>query len=201
MAYSTFSFDKLKDEFSLTIEEKVGLFAPIQAIQPPEELVMTLADNVPLALAVNTEKAKSELIISPILVEIRKRVHKRISLFSGIELNVEEEKGLRGICDFIISLSPEQFFLEAPLVTIVEAKRDNVTEGLPQCIAEMKAAQLFNDRRKNIIPILYGVVTTGNLWKFLKLEGQQVSIDLDEYHVKELNKIMGILLSMVGYTG
>lgn len=200
MVYSTFSFDQLKDEFSLTIQEKVGLFAPIQAIQPPEELVTTLADNVPLALAVNTEKAKSELIISPILVEIRKKVHKQISLFSGIELNVEEEKGLRGICDFIISLSPEQFFLEAPLVTIVEAKKDNVTEGLPQCIAEMKAAQLFNDRRKNIIPILYGVVTTGNLWKFLKLDGQQVSIDLDEYHIKELNKIIGILLSMVGYT-
>jgi hypothetical protein len=199
MAYSTFSFDQLKHEFSLTIVEKVELFAPIQAIQPPEELVATLADNVPLALAVNTEKAKSELIISPILVEVRRMVHKQISLFSGIELNVEEEKGLRGICDFIISLSPEQFFLEAPLVTIVEAKKDNVTAGIPQCIAEMKAAQLFNDRRKNAIPILYGVVTTGNLWKFLKLDGPQVSIDLDEYHIKELNKILGILLSMVGY--
>ena len=61
----------------------------------------------------------------------------------------------------------------------------------------MKAAQLFNEKKGHHIPTLYGVVTTGSLWKFLKLEDQTIYIDLDEYYIKELHKIMGILLAMV----
>jgi hypothetical protein len=60
----------------------------------------------------------------------------------------------------------------------------------------MRASQIFNERRENQIETIYGVVTTGSNWKFLKLQNQTVYIDFDEYHIKELNKIMGILLSM-----
>ena len=197
MAYHTFSFDRLKDEFNLIIENKAGLFSQVKEIQVDDYFTATLKDNIPLALAIGTEKAKSELIISPILVEARRMVNKQISLFSGIEFNVDEKKGLQGICDFIISLSPEQFFLVAPVIPIVETKKDSIIEGLPRCIAEMKAAQLFNEKKGHHIPTLYGVVTTGSLWKFLKLEDQTIYIDLDEYYIKELHKIMGILLAMV----
>ncbi len=41
------------------------------------------------------------------------------------------------------------------------------------------------------------LVTTGSIWQFLKLEGQVVQIDLSEYYLKDVNKILGILSSAV----
>lgn len=83
---------------------------------------MILAEYVPLARAINTEKARSELMIANILVEARKRLNHQISLFSGIEFNVDKASDLNGFCDFMISASPEQLMLNAPVITIVEAK-------------------------------------------------------------------------------
>jgi len=128
---------------------------------------------------------------------MKRRLNHQISLFSGTDFNVDFEKGLNGICDFIISLSPEQLFISAPVITLVEAKNDNIKSGLGQCVAEMIAAQLFNEREGNEIKPIYGVVTTGELWKFLKLEGKLVSIDLSNYPVGNANKILGILMSTV----
>jgi len=131
------------------------------------------------------------------LVELRKLFDHRISLFSGIELNVDKEKELNGFCDFIISLSPEQLFLKAPVLTIVEAKNENIMGGLGQCIVEMIASKIFNENEGNTINNIYGVIVSGSIWKFLKLVNNGVHIDLDDYGIKELGKIMGILSSMV----
>jgi hypothetical protein len=197
MAYSNFTFDKIRKELNLMTEDKTGLFSHIAEVKADEYFSKSLKeDNIPLGLAINTEKARSELIIAPVLLELRKMTNKQISLFSGIEFDVIEEQGLNGVCDFIVSLSPEQFFLDAPIVVIVEAKKEDITKGLPQCIAEMRASQIFNGRRENQIETIYGVVTTGSNWKFLKLQNQTVYMDFDEYHIKELDKIMGILFSM-----
>jgi len=70
--------------------------------------------------------------------------------------------------DYIISLSKEQFFLDIPIITIVEAKNEKINLGLPQCIAEMKAAQIFNQTKgSKQFKKIFGVVTTGSNWKFL----------------------------------
>ncbi len=197
MPYSTFTFEKIKKDLSLSTIDKMGLFSHITGVETDEMFSKSLTeDNIPIGLAINTEKARSELIIMPMLLELRKMMNKQISLFSGIEFNVDEEVGLNGVCDFVVSLSSEQFFLDAPVVVIVEAKKEDITKGLPQCIAEMRASQIFNEKRENQIETVYGVVTTGSNWKFLKLQNQTVYIDFDEYHIKEFNKIMGILLTM-----
>jgi heterodisulfide reductase subunit B len=96
-----------------------------------------------------------------------------------------------------LSLSAEQLIIEAPVVVIVEAKNENIKQGISQCIAEMVAAQLFNQRRNNAIPTVYGVVTTGSNWKFLQLTGTTVFVDLPEYYIKEVERIVGILVHMV----
>jgi co-chaperonin GroES (HSP10) len=75
----------------------------------------------------------------------------------------------------------------------VEAKNENIKGGLGQCAAAMLAAQLFNEQEGNEIKTIYGAVTTGDIWKFLKLEGTDIFIDLNNYYIKELNKILGIL--------
>ena len=150
-------------------------------------------------MAIGSKKARSELIVSPILVEVLKYLNKQISLFSGIDFNVDSELGLNGFCDFIISRSTQQFFIESPVIALVEAKNDNLKSGLAQCIAEMTAAQIFNQRQGNDIAKIYRVITTGTAWQFLELEGQKVVLDLEEYSVKNLPKILGILISFVSW--
>jgi len=197
MAYNKFTLSKVREAFQLRIDDRNDLFSSIEEVKVGDHLAQTLEGNVPLALAIDTEKARSELIVAPILVEIWKLLNRQISLFSGIEFNVDPEKGLNGKCDFIISRSPEQVLITAPAVAIVEAKNDNIKSGLGRCIAEMIAAKLFNEQEGNNITTIYGAVTTGDRWKFLKLEDQTAHIDLNEYHLVTVGKILGILLSMV----
>jgi len=193
MAYSDFKLQEVVKKFGLTIHEKLDLFADTPEIETSSILEIVLKNNVPLALAINTEKARSEMIIAPVLIEIKNIFTEEISLFSGVDFNVEPEQGLNGVCDFIISKSPEQLFITSPIITIVEAKNENIKVGLGQCIAEMIAAQLFNQKEDNDIDVIYGIVTTGNMWKFLKLQDQLVYIDLSEYYIKDIKKILGIL--------
>ena len=143
MAYSEFTFQKLETDLHL-IADEADLYSTVQGIKVSPALLDILDENVPLALAINTEKARSELIIAPVLVELRKSLQHRISLFSGVEFNVDPQRGLNGVCDFIISASPKQILLTAPIISIVEAKNENIKSGIPQCIAEMYATQLFN---------------------------------------------------------
>ena len=193
MPYSDFSLEKVKRTFELTTSETVDLFGDIPELECSDLLTETLRYNVPLALASNSEKARSEMIISPILIDLRRQLKEKINLFSGIEFDVDSERGLNGICDFIISNSPEILFISAPVITLVEAKKENITAGLGQCVAEMLAARIFNERAGNEVSTIYGVVTTGSIWKFMKLDGSIISIDLTEYYLKDVNKILGIL--------
>lgn len=119
--------------------------------------------------AINTKKALSELLIASILLEVRRHLQYQISLFSGVDFNVAPEKGLAGFCDFILSRSAEQYFIASPVVTIVSAKNENIKSGLGQCVAQMMAAQMFNEQNLSEIKSIYGAVTTGQIWKFLKL--------------------------------
>ena len=197
MPYSQFTIEEIKTNFGITISEKFGIFADIPEIEFSDFLRQSFQEYLPLALAINTEKARSELIIMPILVEIKRQLSSQISIFSGKEFSVEPTQGLTGFCDFLISLSPEQLVIEAPVVTLVEAKNDNIQSGLGQCMAEMIAAQIFNQRKGKEISTIYGVVTTGTNWKFLALKDRVIEIDLNEYFISELGKILGILKSLI----
>lgn len=197
MPYSKFTLDELKQKFNITLTGSKGKFNNLPEVAPSQFLLEALEEYVPLAVAIGSEKARSELIVAPILVAIKKHLNKQISLFSGIEFNVDIELGLNGFCDFIISNSTQQFFIESPVIALVEAKNDNLKSGLAQCIAEMVAAQIFNQRQGNDISKIYGVITTGTIWQFLELEGEAVVLDLQEYSVENLPKILGILTSFV----
>ena len=182
--------------WGLTIVE-ADLFSGVPAVPLREDFASTIADGATVALAINTEKAKSEFIIAPILLELRRLLGGAFALFSGIELNVDPIKGLNGVCDFILSGAPRQFVLSAPLVTIVEAKNDNLRSGLGQCLASMFAAHLFNQKAGNPVEIVHGVVTTGSAWKFLRMAGSTATLDLKEYYIDDPGKILGVLRSLV----
>jgi hypothetical protein len=195
MAYSNFTLSKVKADFGIITDETQDIFAEIPPIPPSNLLSIILKDQLPLAGAINTEKARSELIIMPILMEVRRILDNQISIFSGSSFEVDPTQGLDGRCDFILSRSLEQYYISSPVLTIVEAKNESIPSGLGQCIATMIAARLFNQREGKPLDILYGAVTTGTDWKFLKLEGQIASIDLNDYYIKELDKILGVLVS------
>jgi len=200
MSYSDFLLPDIKEKLGLSLVEKESLFADVENAPYSEHLRETLRFNLPLATAINTEKARSELIVTPVLVEILKQCKQVISLFSGIDFTVDKSLGLNGICDYIISLSPEQLMLDAPLIAIVEAKNDNLKSGLGQCISEMQAAKIYNQNKGRNLPCIYGTVTTGSLWTFLRLADEKVWVDAEEYHISNVSKIIGIFLRIV-YNG
>ena len=197
MPYSSFTLSKASRTFHLETVWQPALFADIEPLEPSSHLTVTLERQLPFALAMGTEKAKSELIIAPVLVEFYLHFESRVSLFSGIDFNVDADEGLTGVCDFLVSLSPQRFDLEAPVIALVEAKNADVKLGVGQCAAEMVAAQRFNAEAGNDIRCVYGAITSGTEWLFLKLEGQTLSIDLGTYHISQCDKILGILASMV----
>ena len=195
MSYSDFDLKKVKSSFNLEIVENQSLFSMVEEVEISSLLSETLKQNVPLALAIGTEKASSELIIINIFLELKKRLN--ISFFSGIDFSVDKEQGLNGFCDFIISKSSEQLFLESPIIALVEAKNERIVSGLGQCIAEMLAARIYNEKEHQEIPFIYGVVTTGHAWKFLKLDGHKIYIDIEDYYIKIPEKIIAILSYML----
>jgi hypothetical protein len=194
MAYSDFTLVKTRNAFGLTLNETRNLFGNVAGVQPSDLLQRVLAENLTLATAINSEKARSEFLIAPILSEVRRQLDYQIGLFSGTEFNVDPAQGLSGFCDFILSASSEQYFISAPVLTVIEAKNENIIAGLGQCAATMVAAQIFNQKAGSEIKVIYGAVTTGTSWKFLTLEQNILSIDAIEYYINAVDKILGILL-------
>ena len=197
MAYSNFTLGQVRKAFELETVRKWGIFADIEPVEPSALLTAVLKRNMPFALAIGTEKAKSELIIADVLVELCVHFDNRVSLFSGIDFNVDASKELTGVCDFLVSLSPEAFELEAPIIALVAAKNSDVKLGVAQCAAEMVAAQRFNVEQGNSIPRVYGAITSGTDWLFLKLERKTLHIDMRIYTLERCDRILGILASMV----
>jgi hypothetical protein len=198
MPYSQFTtIGKVKAAFNLTVMEGIRFLPEIEPIAPTTVLQTLLETNLPWAIATSTEKARSEAIINPVLLEVRNILNQQISVFSGEEFNVDAAVGLTGVCDFLISRSPEQLDIEAPAIVMVEAKKGDLKVGLGQCIAEMVAAQKFNEAKGRSISAIYGSVSSGTAWRFLKLEGQIVTIDLTDYPLPTVDKILGFLVWMV----
>lgn len=198
MAYSNFDLDQVEQELGITLNDSQQLFGDVEPVEPSAWLQQTLDAFLPLATSVNSEKARSEFIIAPILGEVKQRAAGPVALFSGKDFNVDEERGLTGYCDYLLSQSPEQIAIRAPVVALVEAKKENLIGGVAQCIAEMVAAQIFNERRGRSVDCIYGAVTSGTNWRFLKLLGQQAFLDRDEYYVDRVDQILGICLFAVG---
>jgi hypothetical protein len=197
MSYSDFSLSSVRKIFQLKLIEKADLFVDCSELQPSSLLSEILKENLSLALASNTEKSRSEMLIAPILIDLSRQCFNRIGIFSGVNFSVDTSQGLNGNCDFLISYSENLLLITAPIITLVEAKKEDLNGGLGQCIAEMIAAQYFNQREENEIKEIYGVVTSGTVWKFMKLIDRDVWIDLTEYYLDNLPKILGILAQSI----
>jgi hypothetical protein len=192
MAYNNFTLDTVKNRFRLRIANE-RFCESLPSAEAGVEFLSVFTDQFELGNTSRTEKAKSELLVSPLLVQARKLVNKRVQLFSGEEFNVDQDRGLNGFCDFLFSRSDNPYTIDAPVLMMVEAKRGEIEFGLGQCVAEMFAAQTYNQNQEQNIPVIYGCVTSGRLWQFLKLESDLVTIDPTSYSLMPVEKILGIL--------
>lgn len=195
MSYSQFkTLASVKEAFGLVSKEGMRFFPELAPIEPSMTLKNFLEYSLPVAVATGSEKARSELIISPVLLEVRQILNQQISFFSGEEFTVDESVGLNGTCDFLLSRSTELIDIEAPVFILVEAKKADLRSGLGQCVAEMVAAQRFNQMKGRSISTIYGCVSNGTQWRFLQLREQVLTVDLSDYPLPPVDQILAFLV-------
>ena len=193
MAYSQYStLRAVKKQLGISVVNQ-PLFAETILVEPSPWLVETLVRTLKQRVGYFSEKARSEAIVFPVLVEIKSRNDDCFTLYSGAILEADKEKGLNGECDFILGLSKQNIELEAPIFCIVEAKDNDLELGLPQCIAQMVGAKIYNEQDGTILPYIFGGVTTGESWLFLKLVDNIVYVDTRQYYIGKLDALLGVL--------
>lgn len=197
MAYTDFSVFDLRQQFDVQFRAEV-LFPQLVSLEPTAWLEETLRKG--LELGFNSEKSRSERLVTPILMELSDRNHRAFSIYSGMNLDVDPGAGLRGECDFIFSYSRIQDFIAAPVFCIAEAKKQDLELGTIQCAAQLVAARRLNEQEQNPIRTLYGCSTTGVEWRFLKYEGNAFILDEQRYYLAQLPALLGALQAIVDAT-
>jgi hypothetical protein len=197
MAYSDFTtLKKVKQILGLSHTLKTLFEKPIAEITPSDHLLFDIKEAEILVPA--TEKSKSELIISPVLKEVRRNNADKIAYFSGFAFDVLPEKHLTGICDFIFGHAPQTLEINAPVFCVIEAKNRTLEEGFGQCAAEMFAAKTYNVEDKQPATTIYGAVTNGYDWAFLELaDDNLLRIDTDRYTILKLPQLLGVFQIMI----
>ncbi len=123
-----------------------------------------------------------------------------VFFFSGLEWQATANGVFGGYCGFLRAKGPSQYILGPPFVAVVVAKSASIRSGLGQSISATYAAQLANQQARTAVTTIYGIVSTGRDWKFLRLQGKVVTIDILEYYIANLPKLMGILREIVQTT-
>lgn len=194
MAYSDYNLIEVLRAFDLTITQ-VGLFGRTPLIEPVPWLRDALGRGKGIALF--SEKSRCEFIVAPILLYCQEVLAGHCCVYSGIRLDVDPDRGLRGECDFLLGALPPAPALRAPLMAVVEAKKNDIEEGIGQCAAQLLGVRLFNEQDGSPIQKVYGCVTTGEAWQFLRLEGSSLLVDSDRFYIHEIDKILGIFVSIL----
>ena len=197
MAYSNFTtLEQIVKELGIIPRYK-KIFGEIKKIEPSNWLKTTLSYSY--LVSSENEKTKSETIVQPILLELIKRNEDFIKFYSGSTLNADKEKGLTGECDFMITKNIENIILKNSILQVVEAKDHDMSLGIPQCISQMLGTKIFNEKNNANIDCIYGCVTTGDVWLFLKLCDNELFVDKQKYYLSEVDKILGVFQTIIDY--
>jgi len=196
MAYSEYTLDKIRRNFGIE-NKRTPILLDFQSLEVSETLQMALKEVE--ELPIRSEKAKSEWIVVPILKELRNRNDKFFTIYSGDNLNADEEKGLKGECDFILAKDTGTFDINYPIIQIVEAKKNDVEIGVPQCAAQLIGTKIYNEKKGVKLDKIYGCVTTGNEWLFMLLEDDCVKINTKLFYLNEVDNVLGVFQIIIDY--
>jgi len=194
MPYSDFTIEQVGRVLGVTTAE-ADLFPNPGSAEVPASLRSALDKRTQLALV--SEKSRSEFIVAPILMASRDLSPVPLAIFSGVRLDVDAALGLSGECDFILATAPPVLPLRAPIAAIVEAKKNDVEVGLGQCIAQMVAARMFNRAAGEPARPIFGCVTTGEVWQFLRLVDESALIDRRRYYLDNVEGILAAIQAII----
>lgn len=198
MAFTDFKYPNVLTELQLAFDNTDDLFAGVAPVAPSSLFQQQLKTTSRLAVTINTEKARSEWLVAPLLADFWERYHGRIGLYSGTSFSGDPDAGLSGYCDYVLTRAPQQFVIDPPVLVVFEGKNESIPNGLGQCIAAMVGAQRFNRRHNAPSDPTYGCVTTGTAWRFLRLNGSTLTLDLREYAIGEADRLLGVFTHIVG---
>ncbi len=199
MPYSQFTnIQSVRTQLGLSVVYRT-LFSEITEVKPSAFLLEAIKRTSVGRMAYFSEKSRSEAIVFPILSELSLLHPYKIALYSGANIEGDKEKGLNGECDFVFSKGEQGMDVEKPIFCIVEAKDQDIRIGLPQCMAQLVGAKLFNERAGITQNLYYGAVTTGTSWTFLKMEDNLVTIDTQDYSLPQLPQLLGVLESIITF--
>jgi hypothetical protein len=197
MAYSDFTIDRLTQEFGVDFLG-ASLFEAAESSAPSAWLTETLA--LARRSGFGTDKARTERLVSPVLAELARRNQYEVAVISGESLDVAPERGLTGTCDFALSFTKVQDFINAPVCCIVGARTRENDNGVVECAAQLVGASLLHARDKKRSSPLYDCATTGVEWQFMKLEGNVCTLHEARYYTLDLPRLLGVLQHIVDRT-
>jgi hypothetical protein len=198
MPYPDFTLERVEAELVVAVHPG-DLFPGLAPVPVPDWLRDLLGRGTQLALV--SEKARSEFLVAPILLAARELTGNTVAIYSGQRLDVDPERGLTGECDFLLARSEPVPRLRAPLLTVVEAKKNDIESGLGACVAHMVASRLYNERAGQSLPAVHGCVTTGEAWQFLRLEGEAVTLARGRLYIDNVGGILAALHAALSPAG
>ncbi len=169
----------------LQITELIPWSIPDRSISPSAYFQQRLANLTKYFDLQGYEEGK-KLLVDAICEEAISGFE-RLKIWKGAAL---ESNIANGNVDYLIA--ERKAYLEAPLLCIIEAKKDDFEKGLAQCLVEMQACQYQNHQIGKNIDIL-GIVTNGEGWKFYKLTPQGKVYETLTRAIADIDKILGEL--------
>ena len=194
MTYADFTLESAQAAFGLTAVAR-PLF-PFRSLAAPWQLGPLAWAAGKVALRRN-EKSRSEFFIAPVLGAVDVLAGGSLTVYSGLMLSVDAARGLTGECDFILGGDPFGVVVTAPLLTVVEAKRGDVDEGTGQAVAQMVATREFNDRAGRPTPVVFGCVSSGLEWQFMRLAGSTLDYEPMPIPLSDLGRLLATFLAAV----
>ena len=191
LTFSGMTWDILEEKHGIRVQDSV-LFEDAAPLDPSPTLVDYLHRGRHLRLA--NERARAHRLVDPVLYEIELLYKGKITTIPEPYLEAKGFEGLSGNPDFILSAGTTTKVV--PIVAVVEAKKEDMDGGLPQCAAELYASYLLD---KGVPSRLHGCVTIGTDWRFLSFDGEtkQVVLDPTTYLISHLPRILGIFRAII----
>lgn len=190
MAYSDFkSISQVLEKYPLKVKQQ--RFLPETEVAVPEYLLDNLNFLLDMQSIEENEAFYTEGFIFPLLQEFWKR-HKSLKLWSHSALNVDKE--LNGSPDYLLAYLPQEQaisrLMNQPYLAVIEAKKEDFTQGWGQCLAAMIACQKLNENSNHKI---FGIVSTGLVWEFAFLQANAFIKDPRAYSINNLVTLAGVL--------
>jgi hypothetical protein len=148
------------------------------------DLKSRIEESLP-RLSLTSEMARREFLIAPVLTDLLHYTQATLN----VEYPVAVSNQLKGSLDYL--LQNHQTFL------VIEAKNEDLERGFVQLSIELIALDQWIESEQ---PILYGAISTGNIWQFGRFDRQSrtVTQDLDLYRVPaDLDDLLRILISIL----